>query len=128
MGRDEAQGVPPARRHRRQEQDLPAGASDWPSAIGQRESCINELCLGVPRLRPRAGRARVCRTHVHARREAAEEPPFDTVHAAFIEGQPLYANAGFSTKDHIQICVRNPRCIKGHFRPLNENGRPLKFI
>jgi hypothetical protein len=45
-------------------------------------------------------------------------PPFDTVRAAFIEGEPLYPNAGFNDRNHIQLCVVNPRCIKGYFRPL----------
>ena len=45
-------------------------------------------------------------------------PPFDTVRAAFVEGRPLYPNAGFNDRNHIQLCVVNPRCIKGYFRPL----------
>lgn len=44
--------------------------------------------------------------------------PFDSVRGAFWEGQPLYPGAGFKQKNHIQICVRNPNCIKGYFRPL----------
>ena len=35
----------------------------------------------------------------------------------FWEGDELYPNAGFREKDHIQICVRNPNCIKGYFLP-----------
>lgn len=50
--------------------------------------------------------------HVGAQRLA----PFDTVRAVFVEGKPLYENAGFHEKNHIQICVRNPACIKGVFR------------
>ena len=64
---------------------------------------------------------------LHQMREQNGEPPFDTVRAVFVEGGPLYANAGFATKNHIQICVRNPACIKGHFRPLDDNGRPIAF-
>ena len=45
-------------------------------------------------------------------------PPFDTVRAAFVEGEPLYPSAGFNDRNHIQLCVVNPRCIKGYFRPL----------
>ena len=45
-------------------------------------------------------------------------PPFDTVRAAFVEGEPLYPGAGFNDRNHIQLCVVNPRCIKGYFRPL----------
>ncbi len=29
--------------------------------------------------------------------------------------------AGFYTKNHIQLCVRNPDCIKGYFRPLADS-------
>src|SRR5205085_1811113 len=45
---------------------------------------------------------------------------FDTVRAAFIEGEPLYPNSGFYSRNHIQICVRNPDNIKGYFRPMDE--------
>ena len=44
-------------------------------------------------------------------------PPFDTVRAAFVEGEPLYPDAGFNDRNHIQLCVVNPRCIQGYFRP-----------
>jgi hypothetical protein len=43
--------------------------------------------------------------YVHLMREAENEPGFDTVRAAFIEGPPLYENAGFHEQTHIQICV-----------------------
>jgi hypothetical protein len=38
--------------------------------------------------------------------------------AAFIEGLPLYENAGFHEQTHIQICVRKPEQIIGYFRPI----------
>ncbi len=44
--------------------------------------------------------------------------PFDSVRAAFIEGEMIYPQAGFRDKNHIQICVRNPACIKGYFHVL----------
>ena len=40
----------------------------------------------------------------------------DTVRGVFLEGEDLYPNAGFKEKNHIQLCVRNPNCIKGYFR------------
>jgi hypothetical protein len=43
--------------------------------------------------------------------------PFDSIRGVFYEGEELYPNAGFREKDHIQICVRNPNCIKGFFLP-----------
>lgn len=48
--------------------------------------------------------------------------PFDSVRAPFWEGERLYPNAGFREKNHIQICIRNPKCIKGYFDPLNSSS------
>ncbi len=45
------------------------------------------------------------------------ERKFDTVRGLFFEGDDLYPNAGFRARNHIQICVRNPNCIKGYFLP-----------
>ena len=59
--------------------------------------------------------------NLHKEREINNLRPFDTVRAAFIEGQKLYPNAGFNEKTHIQICVRNPNCIKAFFIPREEN-------
>ena len=42
---------------------------------------------------------------------------FDSVRGVFWEGEELYHNAGFKEKNHIQICIRNPNCIKGYFLP-----------
>ena len=49
--------------------------------------------------------------------EALHQRPFDSVRGVFYEGEELYPNAGFREKDHIQICIRNPNCIKGFFLP-----------
>jgi hypothetical protein len=54
---------------------------------------------------------------VHFFNEQTEERPYDTVRGMFMEAQPMYANAGFHDKNHIQICVRNVNCIKGYFHP-----------
>jgi len=64
---------------------------------------------------------------LHKAREDAGRTPFQTIRAAFIEGERLYENAGFSTKNHIQVCVRDPKCIKGYFWPLDELGKPATF-
>lgn len=56
--------------------------------------------------------------YVHLMREAEREPAFDSVRAAFIEGLPLYENAGFHEETHIQICIRKPEQIVGYFRPI----------
>ncbi len=42
---------------------------------------------------------------------------FDSVRGVFWEGKDLYPNAGFKEKNHIQIAIRNPNCIKGFFMP-----------
>ncbi len=54
---------------------------------------------------------------LHKLREDEGEAPFDTVRAFFVEGQPLYENAGLRALDHVQICVRNPKNIIGYFLP-----------
>lgn len=57
--------------------------------------------------------------YLHTVISGQNEKPFDSVRGLFPEGKPLYQNAGFRIKDHIQICIRNPNCIKGYFRPRN---------
>lgn len=44
-------------------------------------------------------------------------PSYDSVKAAFWEGDELYRTAGFREKNHIQICIRNTQCILGYFLP-----------
>lgn len=44
---------------------------------------------------------------------------YDSVRGVFFEGKELYENAGFKDKNHIQIVLRNPNCIKGYFAPRN---------
>ena len=55
--------------------------------------------------------------YLHQSRLMDGLPPFDTVRGFFVEGSELYPGAGLRDRDHIQICVRNPRCIKGYFLP-----------
>jgi len=47
----------------------------------------------------------------------AHENRYDSVRGMFTEGNYPYPNAGFREKNHVQICVRNPNCIKGYFLP-----------
>ena len=54
---------------------------------------------------------------LHANRVSQGLPAFDTVRGFFVEGTELYPGAGLRDRDHIQICVRNPQCIKGYFLP-----------
>ena len=55
---------------------------------------------------------------LHESRKQKKLPDFSSVRGMFTEGEPLYTGAGFHEKSHIQICVRNPNCIKGYFRIL----------
>lgn len=67
----------------------------------------------VHRLREVAGRSPLQKLAKNA-----PLPSYDTVRGAFWEGKPLYPDAGFKQKNHVQICVRNTDCIKGYFRVL----------
>lgn len=53
----------------------------------------------------------------HKINREANKRAYDSVRGVFWEGRPLYPNAGFAEKNHIQICVCNPNCIKGYFLP-----------
>lgn len=44
---------------------------------------------------------------------------FDSVRGAFWEGKELYSTSGFKEKNHVQVCIRNPNCIKGFFLPMS---------
>lgn len=45
---------------------------------------------------------------------------FDSTRGAFTEGGPAFEGAALYAKSHIQICVRNPNCILGFFKPKKE--------
>lgn len=53
----------------------------------------------------------------HQINKEAGEISFDSVRGVFWEGNQLYPGAEIREKNHIQICVRNPNCIKGFFLP-----------
>lgn len=55
---------------------------------------------------------------IHTYNRETEQRQYDSVRGVFWEGKDLYPNAGFKERNHMQICVRNPNCIKGYFRPL----------
>lgn len=67
--------------------------------------------------------------HLHARiaeqngAGAERFEPFDSVRGLFSEADPIYQGAGFKKKTHVQICVRNPNCIKGVFEPRKPNPK-----
>lgn len=60
--------------------------------------------------------------NLHLQRSTNNIRPFDSVRGAFIEGEQLYENAGFFNKNHIQLCIRNPNCIKGFFLPRSSDN------
>lgn len=55
--------------------------------------------------------------NLHYQRRVDKERPFDSVRGVFFEGSPIYPTSGFMQHSHIQICIRNPNCIKGFFVP-----------
>lgn len=59
--------------------------------------------------------------NLHRQRELNNYKSFDSVRGVFVEGQELYPGAGFNEKNHIQICIRNPNCIKGFFLSRTQN-------
>ena len=61
--------------------------------------------------------------NLHLYRRTKKMRPFDSARGVFIEGEPLYPTAGFYEKSHIQLCIRNPNCIKGFFVPRVENKK-----
>ncbi len=46
---------------------------------------------------------------------------FDSVRGLFLEGESVYDGSAFQEQTHIQICIRNPNCIKGYFRVLEQD-------
>jgi len=54
---------------------------------------------------------------IHEFNRSTNRQAFDSVKGVFFEGDELYPNSGFKEKNHIQIAVRNPNCIKGYFIP-----------
>ena len=60
---------------------------------------------------------------IHQTNIDEEQSDFDSVRGVFFEGKELYPNAGFKEKNHIQIAVRNPNCIKGYFIPREKDKK-----
>ncbi len=57
------------------------------------------------------------------KRKIQNHPDFiDSVRGMFPEGPPLYTNAGFRSKNHIQLCIVNPNAIIGYFNPKHRNS------
>lgn len=52
-------------------------------------------------------------------------PHFDTVRGLFEEGKPAFRGAGFYSRTHTQIAVRNQDLIRGVFRPRSTDQKSL---
>ncbi|MCH3907131.1 MAG: hypothetical protein LKE39_05675 [Sphaerochaeta sp.] len=59
----------------------------------------------------------VIETLIKLKEEQTKKHYYDSVRGVFFEGDSLYPTAGFREKNHIQICIRNPNCIKAYFLP-----------
>jgi hypothetical protein len=61
-------------------------------------------------------------SYVHQTRNEEFRPIYDTVRSAFDEGEKVYPGASFASRNHLQVCVTNPRMITGYFlpRPVEE--------
>jgi len=55
---------------------------------------------------------------LHEMLEDAGLPRADSLRGLYYEGKRLYARSSFYEKSHVQICIRNPDCIKGVFLPF----------
>lgn len=58
---------------------------------------------------------------IHDYNSAMHGNEYDSVRGIFYEGAAVYEGSCFREKTHVQICIRNPNCIKGLFNPLQEN-------
>ena len=54
--------------------------------------------------------------HLHGVRARANLAPYESVRGIFFEGDRIYPTSGFFEKTHIQLCIRDPKRIKGVFR------------
>lgn len=62
-------------------------------------------------------------TTLHQLNQEAKLLPYDSVRGVFWEGEELYPGAGFREKNHIQIAIINPNCIKGFFLPRHVDDK-----
>lgn len=58
----------------------------------------------------------------HQMNKDLNKQEYDSVRGVFVEGNAIYPGSGILEKTHIQICVRNPNCIKGYFAPKEFNN------
>ena len=85
---------------------------EMPKNTGKTEDLLLRKldCAAIEHLHDRMRRRRMDGT-------SEGDEPFDSARGLFSEGKRIYPNAGIREKTHVQICVRNPNCIKGYFDP-----------
>lgn len=54
---------------------------------------------------------------LHKMNNDLDRSAYDSVRGIFFEGESIYPGSEIREKTHVQICVRNPNCIKGYFAP-----------
>ena len=86
----------------------------YDSLVKAYEKSGKPLPVNKDELRPELDCAVVNWLHYIREQDGAEA--FQSVKGVFIEGNPIYPTAKFREKTHIQIAVREPKCIKGVFR------------
>lgn len=60
---------------------------------------------------------------IHQYNRENGERAYDSVRGVFIEGKLVYRDSGIMEKTHTQLCVINPNCIKGYFKPLTPDRK-----
>lgn len=85
----------------------------------------NNTSLELPKNRGKKGKDILLRDldcavvqRIHQLNKELSKKDYDSVRGVFIEGEPAYDGSGFMEKTHIQLCIVNPNCIKGYFKPL----------
>ena len=96
----------------------------YDSLVQMTASAGGKLPTNVGPTPDKAGRALDCAVMnlLHSLREGGGLERYDSVRGPFLEGDRIYDGAGFRSHTHIQIAVRDLRCIKGYFRPIETSS------
>ncbi|MDE7247482.1 MAG: hypothetical protein K2N43_06315, partial [Lachnospiraceae bacterium] len=91
------------------EYECESAGSDLPKNKGKGDKPLRRLdCAVIERF--------------HKMNKDLNRQEYDSVRGIFFEGDAIYPESGILAKTHIQICVRNPNCIKGYFAPKEFNS------
>ena len=80
------------------------------NVVGSKDLLLRELDCAV-----------IERIHQYNREQGKR--PYDSVRGVFIEVNPVYEDSGIMEKTHTQLCIINPNCIKGYFKPLIQDEK-----